>query len=849
MILSLCLPTGLFAQFRDDFSDGDFSANPAWTGTDSLWTVHNGQLVSNCHTTNAQFQLSIPSACVQHTQWEWYCQLQLNTSAQNYVEVQLASDSISAIIVRIGSSSDDLCLYKKQGVVYTKLIDGADGLTNHSTNQLRIKVYCDSNYNWALLRDTTGTGAYYTSEGTASQVFTPYQSSFALSIKQSTASFFGKHAFDDFYAGPPITDTAAPVLDSFLVKDDRTLTLVWSEALDSITAPGVVDYSVVPGPFVPASIQLLGNRVTLSYAQPFPDNAYQLQIPPVADKAGNRSPVLQIPFEMYRGGWHDVLVSEIMADPSPPAGLPEYKYLELANRSAKTIRLNHWTLSDDKHAAVLPDIVLPPDSFLIITGSATAQAALSVYGKTVAVANFPALYVTGSSIQLHNAYGCTIDAVQYDKTWYADAGKAEGGYSLERANLQQPCAGRENWQASAHATGGTPGHSNSQLPAYYDNTPPEIIALQITGTNKLLLQLNKTIDSTTVSTQASFELDNGLAVSSFQICPPLMDRLILTLNRNLDSMTVYTLKAKGITDCNQQAPLQTTWRLGIPHQPKPGELLLNEILFDPVGAGADYVELVNTSSKVFNLKDVRLGNRNTKDSVDHLYPLSVQDFLCFPGEYIAVTTDRDFVLNNYHVLQPGHLLGMVTMPTLPNDKGTAVLLNAAGDILDELAYNDHMHHPLLHNKEGVALERLSLFVPAAQTDNWTSATATAGYGTPTYANSHTVTLATADDWLSITPNVFSPDQDGWEDQLQISLHPPSNGYQASIRIFNQGGQLVRELAGNMSVQTQSTFLWKGDRTKGDMAEPGLYILEAEFFNLSGQSERCRKVFAITDKKR
>jgi len=847
-MLCMLLNLSASAQFYDDFSDGNFSANPAWKGVDSLWDVQNGQLVSNAHTPNFTFSLSTPSQAIRHTVWEWYCQLQLNTSAQNYVEVQLVSDSNSAIVVRIGSTDDDLCLYRRQGNTYTQLIDGANGLTNHSNNTLRIKVYCDSQYHWALQRDSTGTGEHYVTEGTAQASFTPWQSNFSVSIKQSTASFFSKHHFDDFYVGRPITDTTAPVLDSFIVRHYRQLELVWSEPVDS-SAAEAMQYAIAPPLLFPDSVVFSGKRMVLKLPHPLPNGVYTLQTPAVHDKAGNTLALQSLPFTIDHGSRHEVLISEIMADPTPPLQLPEYKYLELVNRSRKPLRLLGWTFSDDKHTAQLPDLVLPPDSFLILTGSTTARTALAAYGRTASVSNFPTLNVTGSTVLLRNDEGATIDAVTYNHDTYADASKADGGYSLERISLQQPCIGATNWQASQHPSGGTPGAANSPAPIPADVPPPAVTGLQITGNRQLLLSFNKTVDSAVSATQGRFTIDHGLQAIAFRILPPLMQSIAIHLNQEPDSMQAYTLAIQGITDCSGQSPVNDNLRFGLPQQPIPGDLLINELLFDPVGAGSDYVEFINNSAKIFNLKDVRIGNRNSKDSIDHLYALSPADRLCFPGELMVVTTDRNFVLQNYPVLQPQNLLQITTLPSFPNDKGHVVLLNAAGDIIDELAYSDHMHHPLLHNKEGVALERLSLALPTMQTDNWTSTIASAGYGTPTGPNSHTMAIVDAGDWVSVSPPVFSPDQDGWQDELQISLHLPGNDYQATLRIIDRQGQLVQELVGNQSTDAQHTFLWNGSNATGGLAEAGIYLLEASFFNLAGQSQRCRKVFAITNKKR
>ena len=203
---------GLQAQLNDNFTDGNFSVNPAWIGDDSVYTVvdvaGDMHLRSNKLQTNSSFYLATPSAQASNAQWELYTNLTFNTSSANYVDIYLMSDqsnllsgTLNGYFVRIGGTTDEISLYRKVAGTAVKIIDGTDGVTNISNNILKIKVIRTSANDWTLSRDITGTGVSYFTEGTINDATIATSSFFGISITQSTASFFQKHFFDDIYVG------------------------------------------------------------------------------------------------------------------------------------------------------------------------------------------------------------------------------------------------------------------------------------------------------------------------------------------------------------------------------------------------------------------------------------------------------------------------------------------------------------------------------------------------------------------------------------------------------------------------------------------------------------------------
>src|SRR6185437_12272208 len=150
------------AQLSENFNDGDFTGNPAWSGGTSDFIVNSSlQLQSNNTVANRTYFLSTPNSLATSVQWEMYIQLAFNPSSANYVDVYLiASDgdlplsTTTGYFVRLGNTNDEICLYRKDnGGAITKIIDRTDGVLNSSNNFMKIKVIRDASNQWILSRD------------------------------------------------------------------------------------------------------------------------------------------------------------------------------------------------------------------------------------------------------------------------------------------------------------------------------------------------------------------------------------------------------------------------------------------------------------------------------------------------------------------------------------------------------------------------------------------------------------------------------------------------------------------------------------------------------------------------
>jgi hypothetical protein len=273
-------------------------------------------------------------------------------------------------------------------------------------------------------------------------------------------------------------------------------------------------------------------------------------------------------------------------------------------------------------------------------------------------------------------------------------------------------------------------------------------------------------------------------------------------------------------------------------------VLLSEILFNPKPGGSDFVEIYNNATYSIDLKELSLA-QITKDSINSIREISKKQLLLEPGKYLALTINPENIKKEYHVKNEGSIYKMTSMPVFNDDEGTAVLLSN-GKTIDQLSYTEKMHFPLLKNTEGISLERSNLKSPANESGNLRSATMASGGATPGYQNSHHSEEQNIKNDFAILSKTFSPDNDGFEDLLEIK-YQASAGEIANISIFNDQGALVKKLLKNYTLNTEGTLIWDGLNDQSQMSPVGIYLLHAEIFNLSGQIKRFRKSFALVSK--
>lgn len=737
LLISLCLlGLPLWAQISDDFSDGNFSANPAWSGSTSLFQISAAQeLQSNGLVAPDTLYLSTPNTQIANTEWRFRVKLGFAPSSTSFARIYLVSDqadltqALNGYYIRVGTTgtSDSLELFKQTGTVHAKIAGGVAG--NVATNpDVRVKVTRDNAGNWAVFSDVTG-GTSFSPEMTVIDNTFASTAYFGYYCRYSTLTYNTKYYLDDVYVGNQIVDITAPTLLSASVISNTEVDVLFDEALDITTSQNTANYNVNNGVGTPITATLDGSNaalVHLVFGTGFPTNTFTLSVLGVKDLNNNAiSPAQTANFSYVATSpatFKDLIFNEILADPLPQIGLPNAEFVELYNRSTKTIDLTGWQLSDGTTNGTLSNYIISPFTYVILTS--TANAAL-FSGNVIGVTNFPSLNNTGDNLTLKNTTSLLIDSVAYSSAWFNDAIKADGGWTLELISPNPACLSALNWGACTDPIGGTPAAQNSIYSTAPDITPPTIDTYESSSADTILVCFNEAMNPVMLTNTANYSLSPTLSITSATLVGTEDKCVQLVLANAMNQGITYTLTISNVKDCSGNSissPINLNFSTPLPISFK--DLIINEIFADPspiVGLpNAEFIELYNKSTQAVNLNGWRISDGSSNGTIGN--------FVLNAGEYITLTSTSNVALFS------GNVVGVVSFPSLNNGGDNLGLRSADNVLIDSVNYLLSWYNDAVKDDGGWSLELINPTSTCVSSGNWTASTNATG-GTPGAQNS------------------------------------------------------------------------------------------------------------------
>jgi Lamin Tail Domain/CHU_C Type IX secretion signal domain len=744
ILLLACLP--FLAQAQTAFTDNFSNGFAQWQNTTNYAITAGNELRLNA--TAAGSSYIVAAAPVRDSaSWEFYWRSELLPSATNQVQVFLQSDNanlggnLNGYYVQIGESNADFIrLYKKTGATATLLATSTLSFPAVPTRNIAARMRLTRNVagDWKMYADTTG-GTNYSLQASANDNTYPSGAYFGFNTKY-TVTNLTKFVYDDVRVAPLFTDNIAPSLTSASAISATAVDARFDEALTAVTANNAANYTLNNGGIVTAAAQDATDLALVHLTvQPLVSGTnYTLTTAGLKDIAGNTSVAQNRIFlfvNVQAAATFDVLINEIFADTNPaPAGLPVVEWLELYNRSAKYIDAATLQIKTGSSSLqTLPNYILAPNSYTIITKTGN-EPAFSPSGTALGVSSF-SLSDAGATVILQDLSGTIINTVTYADTWYNDATKKIGGWSLELKSPLLPCATASNWTATNNATGGTPGAQNSVFTNTPDTQAPSIVSATATNATTVQVVFSEDIYDAASLAANNFSVSNGVGAPTLAVTNG-NNIIILTFGTNLPTNTPLTLTAAVLRDCSGNASTAPNRTVIFSYTPTVAaglhDILINEIMADvnpTVGLPAvEWLELYNRSNKYINAADLSI-----KTGSSALSPLP--SAVLAPNSYTIITkTGSEAALAAY-----GTVLGVASF-SLTDAGATIVLQDAAASEINSVTYADTWYNDGTKDGGGWSLERINPSQPCATASNWTASNNVSG-GTPGAQNSVFASIA------------------------------------------------------------------------------------------------------------
>lgn len=780
-----------------------------------------------------------------YTEWQFSVLYDNNPSAGNNWAVWLCSSLNSIEMHPSGSSegyilgvnytgSDDIIKLWKQNsssktAIITSTIDWED--ESLKNKQLDFKVTRSIDGNWAVSIDTNASGHIVIGAGTDNEIL---KSNHFGVYYEYTSSLDRKLWADDFYvSGTFYSDTLFPEIDSIMVESRDEIYVSFSEAIDtnkSITC--LLNNSILP-----ESVNWVNLKtVKLSFGEYFSENN-TLSVTDATDLKGNVSPVIETEFNYHSANLHDVLITEIMADPTPSEDLPECEYIELHNYSDKTLNLKEWQFySGNRSPIVLEEYIFTPHSYLVIADDGCASE-FPIGTNIISISSMPTITNTGDLLKIYDRYNQLIHKVEFTSDWYENEYKNEGGWSLELIDKSYPCVFTNNWKESQSAKGGTPGIENSINGSLGDYPYSKLLSLTELTDTSCLLQFSESLDSISASNSTNYSFQDIEDIHFTAIVePPVYKDISLQFSKNLSTNNVYTLNlSENIYDCSGKDVEFDPIVFGIPQSADSADLIINEILFENTDDIPEYVEIYNNSDKVIDIKGFLLIMIDTyADTIEETKVITYNNHQIFPKSFLVITENKQLLLDNFTHLTSRNVIQPKSWLELVNSGGKIALIQLDNSIVDEAIYSTDMHFALIDASSGVALERISPFHAGNIASSWHSAASSVNYATPGEENSQNKVNNNPEKLVSINPKEFSPDNDGYNDFLTLSYNFNQTGFIANIRIYSQNGTLVRHWINNELCGISGDLVWDGLDGEANRLAMGYYIIYFEAWSKDGQ---------------
>ncbi len=453
-------------------------------------------------------------------------------------------------------------------------------------------------------------------------------------------------------------------------------------------------------------------------------------------------------------GRNDLVINEIMYAPTSP----EPEWIEIYNRSNKTINLSGYKIADntDTISVISKSIILNPKDYFII---AKDSSVLSFYDvkSVILISSFPSLNNTTDKILLLDSLDRVIDSLEYSSNWGGKSGR-----SLERISSDRSSTSSDNWGTSISPERATPGRENSITIKTFDLAITDFKALEKYGIIGKEVNLTATIKNTGLTDYSSFQLQlyNDLNLDSLN----QLNEFIKTAEGRTcivgDSITFqfsisdllpgknyFILILDAANDNDSSNNISFTQIQVVQLSEERNDIVVNEIMFAPSSNEPEWIELYNRSNKIIEIK-----NYLVADAADTIQ-INDKSFLLNPSSYLIIAKDSS--IHSFYKIESTIFIS--NFPSLNNSSDKIIVLDSLERVIDSLSYSSKWG-----GANGKSLERISTEIISTDSSNWKTSLSKES-GSPGRVNS----VTQKDNDVELNKIIFNPGQPVFGDRVSI----------------------------------------------------------------------------------
>jgi hypothetical protein len=537
---------------------------------------------------------------------------------------------------------------------------------------------------------------------------------------------------------------------------------------------------------------------------------------------------------VYSDGFSQIVLSEIMYDPNGSEHTDEF--VELFNLSrTDSIDLSGWRIGDGTDEDRIIDagegLRIAPQQYGLILD-------LDYFEKSSqyeALIPEEALIFTidGSTLGsggLSNSRTETVmifDSSHQSIAEYAYIPGNLSGHSEEKIDLADLNTD-ENWAQSLEVNG-TPGSRNSVARLMYDLllsgmwTDPES---PLEGED---IQIRATVHNVGTESIAGYsiilfeDINKDSIPNEKEILNDIQETSPLQSGDSLEIDFVWQNAEPGfhtmgmwIDYSEDERPENNVLFLSLFVGYAGGQLVINEIMYDPMPDQPEWIEIFNQSGKTIDFEKWQISD----SAMDNKIPIIERSCPVLPASFVVFSEDSS-ILDIFPEMPDECLVVIENLPEINNDSETIVLYDPSNHVMDQVTFSCDWG-----GGNGVSLERINPWIDSNDSTNWNSCVSFIG-GTPGTENSIYTTVLPSEALIQISPSPFSPDGDGMEDVTIISYHLPMQIAYVNLQIYDIRGRLIRTLLGACQSGSSRSVIWDGKDDQGRLARIGIYIVFLE----------------------